>query len=94
MPIERLLDPPRAVPLLQGQRTLYEVDLTAEPLPAWRAAFLRPPLAQQTSEYTPELARVGLGSISVHFRTTPRHLHGCLRWIDRWIAYANSVVEE
>jgi len=30
----------------------------------------------------------------VHFRTAPRHLGDWLRRIDRWIAYANSVVDE
>ena len=45
MSIERLLDPPRAVPLLQEQQTLYEVDLTAEPSPAaaWRTRDERTP---------------------------------------------------
>ena len=28
------------------------------------------------------------------FRTTPTQLYAWLRRIDRWVAYANSVVEE
>jgi hypothetical protein len=28
------------------------------------------------------------------FRVAPPHLHAWLRRIDRWIAYANSIVEE
>jgi hypothetical protein len=71
VPIERLREPPRAVPLLQGQQTLYEVDLSAEPSSARRAAFLRPPVELLTSEYTPELGRVGSADISVHFRLIP-----------------------
>jgi hypothetical protein len=94
MPIQRLPDPPRAVPLLTGHQALYEVDLSAEPSPAWRAAFLRPPARLITATGTPDLGRVGLVGGSVHFRTTPARLHSWLRWIDRWIIYANSVVEE
>jgi hypothetical protein len=94
MPIERLQTPPRAVPLLRGQQPRYEVELSAEPSRVWRAAFLGPPLALRTSEYTPEFGHVELAGASVHFRTSPRHLDDWLRWIDRWIAYANSVVEE
>jgi hypothetical protein len=30
----------------------------------------------------------------VTFRTIPAKLHTWLRRVDRWIAYANSVVEE
>jgi hypothetical protein len=92
MAIERLQIPPRAVPLLRGQQTLYEAELSAEPSRAWRVAFLGPPLALRTSAYTPEFGRVELAGASVHFRTAPRDLHHWLHWIDRWIAYANSVV--
>jgi hypothetical protein len=31
---------------------------------------------------------------TVQFRVAPPHLHAWLRRIDRWIAYANSIVEE
>jgi hypothetical protein len=91
--IQRLPDPPRAVPLPLGT-TLYEVALSARPSLAWRAAFLRPPPKLLTREYTPELGRVGLAWESIHFRTTPTQLEGWLRRIDLWIAYANSVVKE
>ena len=43
---------------------------------------------------TPELGRLGLHGHRITFRTTPPQLHAWLRRIDRWIAYANSVVEE
>jgi len=56
--IERLPDPPPAVPLLQGAETLYEVELSATPSREWRAAFLRPPLSLLTIQYTPELSRL------------------------------------
>jgi len=94
MPIERLQTLPRPVPLLRGQQMRYEVELNAEPSRAWRAAFLGPPLALRTSEYTPEFGRVELTGASVRFRTSPGHLNDWLRWIDRWIAYANSLIEE
>jgi hypothetical protein len=92
--IQRLRVPPHAVTLTQGQQTLYEVGLTAAPSPAWRAAFLRPPLALTTEIATPERGRVDLVGDRVLFRTAPAKLHLWLRWIDRWIAYANSVVNE
>jgi hypothetical protein len=37
---------------------------------------------------------LGLDEARVSFRTSPPHLHRWLRRIDRWIEYANSVVEE
>src|SRR5262245_4288335 len=52
-PIERLPDLPRAVPLLKGAETVYEVDLTTSPSPAWRAAFLRPPGRLMRATATP-----------------------------------------
>ena len=95
MPLERLPDLPRVVVArIEGRDTLYEFDLTAAPSPAWRAAFLRPPPALITADRTPEVGRVAIYGTTVHFRTAPRHLGGWLRPIDKWIAYANSVVEE
>lgn len=93
MPIERRPGPPREIPLLQQGETLYEVDLTAEPSPAWRAAFLRPSTRLTGTHWTPELGRVGLSGGSVHFRTTPDRLQAWLHRIDGWIDFANSVVE-
>ena len=43
---------------------------------------------------TPELAHLHLRGARVLFRATPPRLHYWLRWIDRWIAYAKSVVAE
>jgi len=94
MPIQRLRRPPRPVTLTEGALTLYEVELSAVPSPAWRAALLRPSPALITARYTPELVRLGLAGPSVTFRTIPAKLHVCLRRIDQWIAYANSVVEK
>jgi hypothetical protein len=64
------------------------------PSPQWRAAFLRPPPALITADRTPEVGRVAIHETILHFRTPPRHLAAWLRRIDRWIAYANSIVEE
>jgi hypothetical protein len=50
--------------------------------------------AARTTKLTPELGCLGLDGNCVTFRTTPPQLHQWLRRIDRWIAYANSVVEE
>jgi hypothetical protein len=95
MPIHRLRHPPDSVPLTQeGVQTLYVVELSARPSPAWRAAFLRPPARLTTARMTPELGRLELTRHRVTFRTIPARLHAWLRRIDQWIAYANSVVEE
>jgi hypothetical protein len=67
--------------------------LSAVPSPEWRAAFLRPPPRLTKAKATPELGRVNLDGARV-LRATPPQLHYWLRWIYRWIAYANSVVEE
>jgi hypothetical protein len=80
--------------LTQGAQTLYEVELSATPWRAWRATFLRPPARLTTVRNTPQLGRVGLVAATVHFRMGPARLHAWLRRIDRWIAYANSVIEE
>jgi hypothetical protein len=95
MPIQRFRHPPDSVPLTQeGVQTLYVVELSARPPPAWRAAFLRPPARLTTARMTPELGRLELTGHRVTFRTIPARLHAWLRRIDRWIAYANSVVAE
>jgi len=93
-PISRLPLPPRAVPLLPGAETLYEVELSAVPSLAWRTAFLRPPSRLVGARSTPEMGRVGLAGSAVHFRTTPDHLEAWLYRIDGWIEYANSVAAE
>ena len=70
------------------------MTLSAVPSPVWRAAFLRPPTRLISPRYRPELGRLGLHRATVHFRTAPDRARFWLRRIDRWIAYANSVVEE
>ena len=95
VPVQRRPGPPRVVVEgIEGRDTLYEVDLWAAPSPQWRAAFLRPPPALITAGRRPEVGRVAIHGATLHFRAAPRHLHAWLRRIDRWIAYANSVVEE
>ena len=79
---------------IEGRDTLYEFDLTAAPSPAGRAVFLRPPPALTIADYTPDIGRVAIHGATVHFRTPPRYIADWLRRIDRWIAYANSIVEE
>jgi hypothetical protein len=92
--IRRLREPPHPVTLAKGKQTRYELTLSAVPSAAWRAAFLRPPARLVTATASPELARLGLDRDRVFFRSPPSRLHYWLRWIDRWIAYANSVVAE
>lgn len=94
MAIRRLRRPPHPVTLTRGAQTLYEIELSAVPSPAWRTAFLRPPAALRTARYTPKLGGLGLEGPRVTFRTSPPHLHQWLRRIDRWVEYANSVVPE
>jgi hypothetical protein len=95
MPPERLPDLPRVVVArIEGRDTLYEFDLTAAPSPAWRAVFLRLPPALTTAAHTPDIGRVAVHGRTVHFRAAPQHRGDWLRRIDRWIAYANSIVEE
>ena len=72
----------------------YEVEFTAAPSPYWRAAFLRPPPKLTSRTYTPDRGRVEIRATTLHFRTDPARLLGWMRRIDRWIAYANSIVEE
>jgi hypothetical protein len=93
--IRRQPGPPRVVvPLIAGTETLYEVDLTATPSRVWRAAFLRPPARLTGARSTPARGRIGLEGSTILFRTAPARLPVWLRRIDRWIAYANSVVQE
>jgi hypothetical protein len=88
--ITRLPQAPRAVPLLNGGDTLYEVEINAVPWAKWRAAFLRPPPRLVDPRYTPESGRVGISGNAIHFRTTPDQLEAWLYRIDGWIEYANS----
>jgi hypothetical protein len=95
MPHGRRPGPPRVVvDGIEGRDTLYEIELWVAPSPQWRAAFLRPPPALITKDRTPEVGRVAIHGTTMHFRTAPRNLGAWLRRIDRWIAYANSVVAE
>ena len=94
MAIRRVPRPPHPIALATPSQALYEVALSAIPSRAWRAAFLRPPSALRSTRFTPELGRLGLDGVQATFRTSPPHLHQWLRRIDRWIAYANSVVDE
>jgi hypothetical protein len=94
MAIQRLRRPPHPVTFTRGALTLYEVELSAAPSRAWRAAFLHPPAALMTAQHSPTLSRLDLDGPRITFRTIPVRLHGWLRRIDCWIAYANSVVEE
>jgi hypothetical protein len=79
---------------IEGRDTLYEVELTRSPSREWRAAFIRPPAALVTPNRTPEAGRVTVRGTTLQFRAAPRDLNGWLRRLDRWIAYANSIVEE
>jgi hypothetical protein len=95
MPHERQPGLPRiVVERIEGTDTLYEFDLCAAPSREWRAAFLRPPPALTTSDQTPDSGRVFIQGTAVQFRAAPRDRGDWLRRIDRWIAYANSIVEE
>jgi hypothetical protein len=94
MAIRRRHGPPRVVLSgIEGCDSLYEVQLTAAPSPAWRAAFVRLPGRLTRERYTPDVGRVVVRSGRVVFRTAPVELDGWLRRIDRWIAYANAIVE-
>jgi hypothetical protein len=44
--------------------------------------------------HAPDVGCVTIQKAGIHFRTAPAEVDGWLRRIDRWIAYANSVVEE
>ena len=95
MPIARRRGSSRVVvPTIEGGDALYEVELTRAPSPVWRAAFLRPPARLTSRTYTPDRGRVAIRLTTLHFRPDPARLLGWLRRIDRWIAYANSIVVE
>ena len=93
MAIRRRPGPPQIVTPIAGNQTVYSVELSATPSPPWRAAFLRPPARLTRSRYTPELGRLSLDGATVLFRTAPDRLERWQRRIDRWVQYANSVVE-
>jgi hypothetical protein len=80
--------------MIDTREALYEFELAAVPAAEWRAAFLRPPPRLTSARYMPDIGRVGLTGATGHFRTTPERARFWLKRIDRWIAYANSVVEE
>ena len=68
---------------IESRDTLYEFGLTAAPTPAWRAAFLRPPPALITADYTPDIGRVAIHGRTVHFRAAPQHQAASDRPVDR-----------
>ena len=90
MQIRRLAGPTLAVRLVDTDQVVYELELSAVPSPAWRAAFLRPPAELQTPRFTPDTGRVGLHGHRVVFRTDLDSLSLWLHRLDRWIDYANS----
>jgi hypothetical protein len=55
--------------------------------------FFSPSGEALTPQSTPELGWLGFDGPRITFHDSAR-LHAWLRRIDRWIAYANSVVEE
>jgi hypothetical protein len=79
---------------INGTESLYEVLLTVLPSPEWRAAFVRPPARLTSAKHAPDVGRVSVQGAGIHFRTAPAEIDGWLQRIDRWIAYANSVVAE
>jgi len=95
MPLACQPGPPRVVvDDINGRDTLYEIDLTGTPSSAWRVAFFHPPSHLTGSRSRPYVRPLYVHGVTVYFRTAPRHLCRWLRRIHRWIAYANSVVEE
>ena len=93
MAIRRMQRPPHQIALTTKAQALYEVALSAVPSPPWRAAFLRPPTKADERQYG-RARSVGLSRATMHVRTAPPRARFWLRRIDRWIAYANSVVVE
>jgi hypothetical protein len=79
---------------IEGTESLFEVLLTAIPSAEWRVVFVRPPGRLTSILHAPDLGRVTVQKAAIQFRTAPAQVAGWLRRIDRWIAYANSVVEE
>ena len=95
MAVHRAPGPPRVVLSgLEGNESLFEVLLTAIPSREWRAAFVRPPGRLTSVRYTPDVGRVTVQNAGIHFRTASAQVTEWLHRIDRWIAYANSVVAE
>jgi hypothetical protein len=95
MAVHRAPGPPRVILSgLEGNESLFEVLLTAIPSPEWRAALVRPPGRLTSVRYAPDVGRVTVQKAGIHFRTAPDEVDGWLRRLDRWIAYANSVVQE
>jgi hypothetical protein len=95
MPHQRRPGPPHAVvDAIEGRDALYEVELLTAPSPQWRAAFLRLPLRLTGIQAAPDIWRLSVQGTLVHFRVAPARLDECLRRIDSWIAYANSIVAE
>jgi hypothetical protein len=72
--------------------TVYQVPLSAAPSRVWRAAFVRPPARLGHAPFSP--AGIDLQGAAIIFRAAPSRVQEWLRWIDRWVAYANSIVEE
>lgn len=95
MPHQRRSGSPRVlVDGIEARDTLCEFELWAAPSPHGRATFLRPPPPLVTARFTPDTGRVGVHGSRVVFRTDRDNLALWLRRLDRWIAYANPVVEE
>jgi hypothetical protein len=78
MPIERQPDPPRVV-----------VDGSESRATLYEVDLTAPP----SREWRAAFLRPPPSPITGD-RTMPRHLGGWLRRIDRWNAYANSIVDE
>jgi hypothetical protein len=79
---------------IEGTDVLYEVALTTAPSREWRVAFVRPLPRLMTTRFNPDIGRVVVQGAAVNLRAAPTDLDAWLRRIDRWIAYANSIVEE
>jgi len=79
---------------IEGTDVLYEVALTTAPSAEWRVAFVRPPPRLTSARFNPDIGRVVLQGATVHLRAAPPDLDAWLKRIDRWIAYANSIIEE
>jgi hypothetical protein len=92
-PVARQPGPLRVVVEL-GREALYAVEVSATPSRAWRAVFLRPPRRPMTEPSAGDAGRIELRGATVSFRTAPARLDACVRRIDCWIRYANSVVAE
>ena len=92
MAIWRLAGSPRTVTPLQTRHAVYEVQLSAVPSRPWRAAFTKPPAALRRAPFTPD--GVDLQGAAVIFRAAPSKVQDWLRWIDRGVADANSIVDE